>query len=58
LLNPKEWLSLPLYFYLEPEIVDDPILKDTNDIVVHYRFFKCKKQDLAKLAEEELRRVK
>jgi len=57
MLNPKEELQLPLFFYLEPEIVDNPILEKVNEIKVVYKFYRAKKQDLAKLAEEELNRV-
>lgn len=57
MLNPKEELQLPLFFYLEPEINDDPILENIKEIKIVYKFYKAKKQDLAKMAEEEMRRV-
>ena len=57
MLNPLEELQLPLFFYLEPEIVDDPLLQQTTEINVVYRFLKAKKQDLARLAEEEMNRI-
>ena len=57
MLNPKEELQLPIFFYLEPEIVDDPVLEKVNEIKIVYKFYKAKKQDLAKMAEDELRRV-
>lgn len=57
MLNPLEELQLPLFFYLEPEIVDDPNLQQTTEINVVYRFLKAKKQDLARLAEEEMNRI-
>jgi Cytochrome c oxidase assembly protein CtaG/Cox11 len=56
-LNPLEELQLPLFFYLEPEIVEDPLLQQITEINVVYRFLKAKKQDLARLAEEEINRV-
>jgi len=37
LINPKEELLLPLFFYLEPEINDDPNISRINDIVIDYR---------------------
>ncbi|KRX05032.1 Cytochrome c oxidase assembly protein CtaG/Cox11, domain [Pseudocohnilembus persalinus] len=58
LLNPKEELQLPLYFYLEPEILEDKFLEDVNEIRVVYTFIKCLKQDMLKYVEEELERVK
>lgn len=57
MLNPKEELQLPIFFYLEPEIAEDPILEKVNELKIVYKFYKAKKQDLARLAEEELRRV-
>ena len=58
MLNPFEELQLPLYFYLEPEITDDAFVATTNDeITVIYKFIRAKKQDLAKMADEELRKV-
>lgn len=58
LLNPFEELQLPLYFYLEPEICEDEYLAGTNDeITIIYKFIRAKKQDLAKMADEELRKV-
>ena len=38
MLNPKEELYLPIYFYLEPEINDDRLLKNTNEINIVYKF--------------------
>lgn len=57
MLNPKEELQLPLFFYLEPEINDDPILEHIKEIKIVYKFYKAKKQDLAKMAADEMRRV-
>ncbi|KAL4466775.1 hypothetical protein ABPG74_010372 [Tetrahymena malaccensis] len=57
LLNPREELQLPIYFYLEPEIADDPLLLHTQEIRVLYRFIKCKKQDMLKFVEEEKKRI-
>ena len=37
LINPKEELLLPLFFYLEPEINDDPNVSRITDIVIDYR---------------------
>ncbi len=48
---------LPIYFYLEPEILDEPFLEGVEEITIVYRFFRSKMQDMAKFAEEELKRV-
>jgi len=34
LVGPNEEINLPLYFYLEPEIIDDPLLQNTKDVTV------------------------
>jgi len=58
LLNPFEELQLPLYFYLEPEICDDEFMATTNDeLTIIYKFIRAKKQNLAQMAQEELRKV-
>lgn len=56
-MNPREELQLPIYFYLEPEIADDPLLLHTSEIRVLYRFIKCAKQDMLKHVETEKKRV-
>ena len=48
---------LPIYFYLEPEILDEPFLEGVEEITIVYRFFRSKMQDMAKFAEDELKRV-
>lgn len=48
---------LPIFFYLEPELADDPDVGRIREIKVHYSFIRSAKQDLAKFAEEELRKV-
>lgn len=58
MLNPEEELQLPLYFYLEPEICEDKIVNEKNDdLTVIYKFIKAKKQDLAKMAADEMKRI-
>ena len=57
LINPKEELLLPLFFYLEPEINDDSSVSRLSNIHVSYTFLKSAKQNLAKFAEDELRKV-
>lgn len=57
MVNPKEELLLPIFFYLEPELADDPDVGRIREIKVHYDFIRSAKQDLAKFAEQELRKV-
>lgn len=52
-LNGREELHMPLYFYLEPEIDNDPILERCKDITVVYKFYLAKNQDLAKWMENQ-----
>lgn len=53
MLNSHEELDMPLYFYIEPEFQDDPNVQNVETIRVAYKFFPCKKQDLAKLVYEQ-----
>lgn len=53
LINAKEELLLPLYFYFEPEIEDDVNLKGFDSIKIHYRFFFNKSQDLAQMVQNQ-----
>ena len=44
---------MPLYFYLEPEIDNDPLLYKTKEITIVYKFYLAKNQDLAKWMESQ-----
>jgi cytochrome c oxidase assembly protein subunit 11 len=57
LINPKEELLLPIFFYLEPEINEDDMVGRITDIKIAYSFTKSAKQDLAKFALEEQHRI-
>ena len=46
-LNGKEELQMPLYFYLEPEIDNDKLLHKNTEIKIYYKFYLAKNQDLA-----------
>ena len=39
-LGPKEEIDMPVFFYIDPEIVDDPSMKNVNNIMLSYTFFK------------------
>jgi cytochrome c oxidase assembly protein subunit 11 len=54
LINPREELLLPLFFYLEPEINDDSDVNRVENIQVAYTFLKSAKQNLAVFAAQEL----
>jgi cytochrome c oxidase assembly protein subunit 11 len=57
LINPKEELLLPIFFYLEPEINEDEMVRRVEEIRLTYTFTKSAKQDLARFAADEQRRV-
>jgi cytochrome c oxidase assembly protein subunit 11 len=41
-LNPDEEVELPVFFYIDPEYANDPLLENINDIVLHYTFHESK----------------
>nr|XP_002127969.1 cytochrome c oxidase assembly protein COX11, mitochondrial-like [Ciona intestinalis] len=42
-LNPHEEVDMPVFFYIDPDYDDDPVLADVDDIVLSYTFFKAEK---------------
>lgn len=42
LLNPHEQVDMPVFFYIDPEIVDDPRMEHVTDITLSYTFFEAK----------------
>jgi cytochrome c oxidase assembly protein subunit 11 len=49
MLNPSEEVDLPLFFYLDPKICDDPLLSEVREITLMYTFYKAQDQTLAEL---------
>ncbi|XP_041987872.1 cytochrome c oxidase assembly protein COX11, mitochondrial [Aricia agestis] len=41
-LNPHEQVDMPVFFYIDPEIADDPKLEYVEEIVLSYTFFEAK----------------
>lgn len=39
-LNPNEEVDMPVFFFIDPEYDDDPVLADTDDIILSYTFFR------------------
>ena len=59
MINSKEELELPLYFYIEPDFLNDSALEGINRVKILYRFFPCKKQDMAKIIfDRDLKELK
>ncbi|XP_018325919.1 cytochrome c oxidase assembly protein COX11, mitochondrial [Agrilus planipennis] len=42
LLNPHEEVDMPVFFYIDPEIMEDPKMEFVNDITLSYTFFEAK----------------
>ncbi|CAK8698642.1 unnamed protein product [Clavelina lepadiformis] len=40
-LNPNEEVDMPVFFYIDPDFDDDPLLANTDDIILSYTFFKA-----------------
>ena len=41
-LNPGEEVDMPVFFYIDPEFLEDPFLEDTDTIYLSYTFFESK----------------
>ncbi|XP_060814045.1 cytochrome c oxidase assembly protein COX11, mitochondrial [Bombus pascuorum] len=41
-LNPHEEVDMPVFFYIDPEFVDDPKMENVEEIVLSYTFFEAK----------------
>lgn len=41
-LNPGEEVDMPVFFYIDPDYVNDPFLATTNEITLSYTFFESK----------------
>lgn len=52
LLNPQEEVDFPLFFYLDPKIVDDPALADCKEVTLMYTFYLAQDQTLATMLAE------
>ncbi|GLV34655.1 Cytochrome c oxidase copper chaperone COX11 [Carabus blaptoides fortunei] len=42
LLNPHEQVDMPVFFYIDPEFVEDPKMEFVNTITLSYTFFEAK----------------
>ncbi|XP_023326635.1 cytochrome c oxidase assembly protein COX11, mitochondrial [Eurytemora carolleeae] len=41
-LNPGEEVDMPVFFYIDPDYVNDPFLQNSNEITLSYTFFESK----------------
>lgn len=58
MLGPYEEVDLPVFFYIDPSINDDGRLEDLKEFVLKYSFYYAKRQDLAQVMIEHLKREK
>jgi len=45
-LGPNEEVDMPIFFYIDPDFLEDPQMKGVKNIVLSYCFFKSRNQDL------------
>ena len=50
LLRKGEEVDMPVFFFLDPEIVEDPLLQDVETITLSYTFFNSRNMSLAAAA--------
>ena len=41
-LNQLSQVDMPVFFYIDPDYVDDPFLENTDEITLSYTFFESK----------------
>ncbi len=52
-LEPHEEVDMPVFFFIDPEILEDPALKNVNRITLSYTFFKTGEDDLQPANKKE-----
>ena len=51
LLNPGEEMPMPVVFYVDPSLADDPEMEDVTSITLSYTFFPSESEELDKALE-------
>lgn len=51
MLGPEEEVDLPLFFFIDPSIVDSPDFTDDVEITLRYTFYFAKKQNMAEVMQ-------
>ncbi|XP_071132377.1 cytochrome c oxidase assembly protein COX11, mitochondrial-like [Mytilus edulis] len=44
-LNPKEEVDMPVFFFIDPEFMEDPFMDKVDEIMLSYTFFEAKDSD-------------
>jgi cytochrome c oxidase assembly protein subunit 11 len=52
-LAPQEEVDMPVSFFIDPDIANDPNLDDVSTITLSYTFFRAKDQSLATRTKKE-----
>ena len=52
ILKPNERMNMPVVFYIDPAMDDDPNMEDVTTITLSYSFFKANSSELDKAMEE------
>lgn len=52
ILNPHQKMNMPVVFYIDPSIADDPNMEDVTTITLSYNFFKSESEELDKAMEK------
>ncbi len=58
MLGPYEEVDLPVFFYIDPTIEEDSRLNDLNEFILKYTFYYAKRQDLAEVMVQHLKKEK
>ncbi|MFK7839459.1 MAG: cytochrome c oxidase assembly protein [Bdellovibrionales bacterium] len=51
ILSPKEYVDMPVMFYIDPAMNDDPLMQDIDTITLSYTFFTAQSEELDQAME-------
>lgn len=55
-LRPHEEIDMPVFFYVDPAILDDPVMKKTKSITLNYTFFRADELKAVDISTEYAKR--